>query len=474
MFQRILRFIREVISKMIKQTDIKTALRVEPAVSSEMSTALENWRLMYINKASWINDDVRPLSLPSAIASEIARSTTIEMKVEVSGSPRAKFLQQQLDQVLPMLREKIEYGAALGGMVMKPYISGGRVIVDFVAADSFVPVSFDGSGRMTAVVFVDQRQVGQDYYTRLEYHTLNGSEYTVQNLAYKSSTRDQLGMAIGLDRVQDWADLSPATTIANVRAPLFGYYRYPMANHIDPKSPLGVSCYARAADLIRDADEIYYTLVWEFESGRRAIYVDETAFEKDPDTGKLIVRDRRLYRSAGMIGGDIGEGKLFEEWSPAFREASIISGLDAVLKRIEFMCGLAYGSISDPQSVDKTATEIQASRQRSAATVVDNQKALRRSLDDLLYAIDVLTTLTPSLAQAAGRGAFEATYDFDDSLVVDRDAQRLQDRQDVTLGAMPLYRYLMNTRGLSEAEARAWIAEAQAEKQTQEPTFSET
>jgi hypothetical protein len=40
----------------------------------------------------------------------------------------------------------------------------------------------------------------------------------------------------------------------------------------------------------------------------------------------------------------------------------------------------------------------------------------------------------------------------------------MQDRQDVTIGVMPKYRYLMETRGLTQEEAMKWISEAQDEQ----------
>lgn len=466
MFQKILQFIREAWKKMIGQSDIKSVLKVDVAISQEMSDALTTWANMYTNQADWLSADIISMNLPASIAGEIARAVTIEMKVTVSGSARAKFLQEQIDRIVPLLRTRVESGCALGGMVFKPYLSNGRFAVDFVQADSMLPVSFDGSGNMTACVFADTRTVGDKYFTRLEFHRLEGTTYTVQNLAFVSSVRDQLGRQTNLSEVAEWADLNPTTTIANVQKPLFGYFRFPLANNIDRASPLGVSCYARAVNTIEQADKLYSNLVWEFESGKRAVYADEEAFDKN-DAGKPILPDRRLYRALKATGNIGEQNHLFEEWSPEFREASIMSGLDSLLKRIEFQCGLAYGTISDPNSIEKTATEIAAGRQRTQATITDCQKALQTALEDLLAAMDVLITVTPSLA--VQRGSYTTNFDFDDSLVVDSEARMAQDRQTVGMGAMPKYLFLMRNYGLDEATAKAWIAGVQSEQP--EPMF---
>jgi A118 family predicted phage portal protein len=130
------------------------------------------------------------------------------------------------------------------------------------------------------------------------------------------------------------------------------------------------------------------------------------------------------------------------------------------LKRIEVLCGLANGTLSDPETVDKTATEILSSKQRSAATVVDTQKALQKSLDELLYAMSAWCDIE-GLAPA---GVFTAEYNFDDSLVTDRDKQFSQDGQTVGMTAMPKVVFLMRNYKLTEEVAKKWLADAQAEQ----------
>jgi len=443
---------------MLGQNTLKQALRVDVAISSEMESALQIWTAMYENKASWLNADVRSLNLPAAIAGEIARATTIEMVVELSGSARAAYLQAQLDTVLGRLREQIEKGNAKGGLMMKPYPDRTGIAVDFVQADQFYPVAFDANGNITACIFADQKQIGDKWYTRLEYHRMVDGGCQITNTAYKSSSRDTLGGQVSLAEVPAWADLQPDVLIANISRPLYAYYKYPLANNVDANSPLGVSCFSRAVAQIEDADKLYSNLVWEFESGQRALYVDALAFEKDATTGKSKLPDKRLYRALNL-SGNMDDEDLFHEWSPEFREASINSGLDSILKRIEFLCGLAYGTISDPASVEKTATEIAAGKQRSQATVTDTQKALQRALDDLLYAMDVWATLNG----LAAKGGYQVVYDFDDSLVVDAEAQAAQDRQTVAMGAMPKWMFLVRNYGLDEATAKQWIADVSTE-----------
>ena len=457
MIQKILQWIREAFQKMIGQTSIKQVLHVDVTMSQPMVLALDLWCKMYENKAPWLSDEVVSLNLPSAISSEIARSATIEMKMKIDGSSRAEFLQQQMDVYIPKMRQYVEYGVAKGGLIMKPYIVGKTIAVDFVQADQFYPIAFNARGDIISCVFADQRMQHGKYFTRLEYHDMKDHSCVIKNLAYKSDSPTTLGTQVPLSSIQDWEDLAESATIQDIEKPLFAYFKYPLANNIDVTSPLGVSCYSRAVTLIEEADRQWSDLLWEFESGRRALYVDVLAFKKDSN-GRPMLPNRRLYRT---LETGSAEGEMYHEWTPSFREASILSGLDAILKKIEFACGLAYGTISDPNTEDKTATEIKISKQRTAATITDTQKTLQNALDQLLYAMDVWATL----GKLSTSGKFEATYTFDDSIVTDYEMQFTQDSKAINMQVMSKVEFRMRNYGESEEVAKKKLKDVAAEQE---------
>lgn len=437
-------------SAVIGKTTIKEKLHTEIAISAKMMTALELWSAMYENRAGWLTDEVVSTNLAAAVSSEIGRLVTIEMQVKIEGSKRADYLAEQFEKVHEHIREVVELGAAKGGIMLKPYVSGKNIAVDFIQADQFFPIAFDGNGNIISCVFVDQHVRGDKYYTRLEQHELKGTDYTVTNKAYKSDSRDVLGSEIQMTDFDLWVDIEPEATIKNIEKPLFGYFKYPMANNVDPASPLGVSCFSRAVKQIEQADVQWSDLIWEFESGRRALFVDVLAFGKDAN-GKPILPQKRLYRT---IESGSAVGEFFQEWTPTLREANILKGFDAILKQIEFLCGLAYGTISDPNTVDKTATEIKTTKQRSYSTVVDTQKALTRALDDLLYAMDVWATL----GKLAAKGKYTAVYEYDDSVIVDRSAQFTEDLRLVTSQIMSKVEFRMRNLKEDEVTAKKMLA----------------
>lgn len=457
MFDKLIGWIKRVM-KMFYKSDIKKSLNVDVAVSDEMTKAITLWGRMYDGHPPWLVDNIKSLNLPSAIASEVARLTTIEMKSEISGSARADYLNGQYQNVIDDLRKYVEYGCAKGGLVLKPYVDGGNIQIDYIQADHFMPTSFDSSGRITGAVFVDQISRNDTIYTRLEYHNLTDAGYAIKNLAFKSLNKIDLGQQIALTAIDEWASLEPEVLLTNVTVPMFAYFKVPQANTIDSRSPLGVSVYSRAVDLIEEADKQYSRLLWEFESGERALYLSDGAFRKD-DKGKPILPNKRMYH---LISSD--DSDLFEDWSPNLREQNILNGLDAILIKIEDTCGLARGTFSNPQTEAKTATELKILRQRSYATVADSQKALKKALDDLVAAMDIWCTLY----NLAPKGKYETSFEFDDSIITDRQVEFVEKQQLVTSGIMQQWEFRMWYFGETKEQAKAMVNENKPE-----PNFEE-
>lgn len=429
---------------MLNTTDVKRVFGVEAANSGDMLSHINLWMNMYTSDP-W-------LKLPSSIASEIARLTTIEMESEITGGTRAAFLNECYQQALKILRIHTEYGCAGGGMVMKPYISGDTIAIDFIQANAFTPITFDSTGRMTSAIFQNKLIKGDTYYTRLEFHKLSGNTYTVENKAFKSGDPSYLGGEIPLSSVEEWAGLTPSATLHNISRPLFAYFKVPIANVVDPSSPLGASVYSRAVGLIDEANKQFERLVWEFKSGERKLYIDDRAFRVDPETKKPALPDTRLYHALDM--GTDKEG-FFYDYSPACREAAILNGLNKILQTIEYTCGLAYGTISDPQNVDKTAEEIRASKQRSYCLVSDTQKALESALDDLIAAMDIYC----DIYGIGGTGSYNVSFSWDDSIVADRQAEFMERMQLTTAQILKPWEFRVWYLGEDEETAKAIVGD---------------
>ncbi len=424
-------------------------------LSEKMQSAIDLWTMLYKGETPYAEagETVRSLRLPKVLADELARMVTIELRTELHGSERAEFLNDTYQKLIETVRPHVENACAKGGIVFKPYVSDGKVVVDCVGAERFLPSDHDSSGKICGGAFISHIVRGGKIYTRIEWHYFTDDTYHVQNMAYVSDNKESRGRSIALSAVPEWADIEPHTTVQGLSRPLFSYFRMPFANKIDPNSPAGVSVFADAVELIEDADRQYSRLLWEFEGGELAIDADVDAlrYDKKNPNGRLASGRGRLFRRLDIPQGDKG---LYEVFSPSLRDNSLTNGLNEILIHIEDACGFARGTISKlTGTTEKTAEEIKSAKQRTYALVSDVQKALQHALEELVEAMDALC----DLYSLCPKGAVDVSFEFDDSVVCDRKSEFAEKLQLLSAGIMQPYAFRMWYFGEDEETAKAAV-----------------
>lgn len=444
----------ECISKLAAKKNLKLD---GTSVSGTMQAAIELWELMYRDRAPWVDHkEIQSAGLAAAVAAEISRLVTLEMKSEVKGSPRADYINGVYKTLLNGLREAVEYGCAKGTLVFKPYLAGKKIVVQCCQADGFFPISFDSNKNILQCAFTEQISKGREIYTRVEIHSLENGKVIVRNYAYMSRTGANLGTEVSLKSIDQWKDIEPEATLEGTDRLLIGVFKVPLANTVDIDSPLGMSVFGRAVQRIKMADKRWSQIDWEYDSKETAIHLATSLlkYDKANDKFEYPAGRKRLYRTVEYNTG-AADKPFMEPFSPDIRDESYYHGLNQLLRRIEFDCCLAYGTLSDAQNVDKTAEEIKASKQRSYAAVTDIQQALQRALVDTVDAIDYWV----SIGKLASEGKYSASFEWADSILADEEKERAQDRQDVSMGALPLWQYRMKWYGEDETTAKKMVAQ---------------
>lgn len=432
-------WVRALFGKLNKETTpagtIEKEFGVQPAASRKMEDNINLWWSLYTNHPPWESCDVRPLGLPGAIGRELARHALTEFSVAVSGSARAEYINRQIQLAAAKFGINLELGLCLGGVCLKPYPDNGRVLVDAFTT-KFTPTRFDGTGKAIGGVFEsDPVRQGDYWFVKLEYHDLQTREdgsavYVVENKAFRSGSGGGTGAQVPLDSVKAWAGLSDREELERLDGPLFAYFKPPSANHIEPSSSLGVSVYSGpVVDLIWQADEQWQQLRREYKTGKRRMLIDRAVMDASQ-------ADDEIYEYGVFSNKD-----FFQFINPEIRDDPLYNGFQRILQRIEFNVGLAFGTISDPQSVEKTATEILAAKQRQFVTEKAIQAAFQSTLDDLIYAMDAWC----DLARLAPAGAYSVDYNWGDGVLDDPETKR----QDMAMGLS-----LLNASIISPVEYR--------------------
>lgn len=438
-----------------------------------------------VNNASTASQSANFNQFSRYNTSQFHPQATVKELVPKGPTQRAEYLNKiYKNKLLRKLRREIEYGIALGGLVVKPYVVVNKpkeeiessdntltldaskidkadIEFDYVLANAFYPLAFNGSGDIVEAAFI-QKKVDKEYtYSRLEHHKYANHRVTVTNMAFRSTANvhsdNDLGQEVPLTSVPEWQDIQPVTYIDNVDRLLFAYFKMPEANTIDMYSPLGVSGFDKAKKLIEDADIQYSRLLWEYEGGELAIDIDRDAlrdyYTRDSQGNQVIKTtmghlQQRLYRPVDLTA----EGDTYNQYAPQLRDNSYISGLNTILMHIEDVTGLSRGTISEVDIAEaRTATELKILKQRSYQANAEIQKAIQDCLDDVIYIMDVLC----DLYDITPKGEYEVSYEWDDSILVDVDTE---------LGKRMT---LMDKGIMSKEEVRMWYM-GETEKQAKE------
>lgn len=432
---------------MININQVANALNIDVVESAEMKRNLLDWKDMYLNQSSWIKKRVESLELPSSIASEFSRLTLAEFKATLNN----KTLDNQFQKLITKLNTSVEVACAFGGVLFKPYNSNGIVLTDVVRQLDFIPISYN-QDELISVVCPEYIVKGKDIYTRLEYHIYNQSEctHTVQNMCFHSKAINDLGKKCDLKEVPEWSNILDFKVYPNVDRPLFSYFKMPFANNIDRNSPLGVSVFSKAKNLIKQADIHWERILWEFESSECAIDATEDIFRYNESGQPILPKGReRMFRTYDLQT----TGQPFiETFSPDIRDTSLFNGLNRIFQRIEFNCGLAYGTLSDISSVEKTAEEIKTSKQRSYTNVCAIQKNLENSLNDLAYIYRYYNQYYNGLSSNV-----ELTCTFGDSVLEDTEKEYQRRLQMVNSGILSKEKFVSWYFNCDETEASKYM-----------------
>lgn len=427
MFDNLTNWLKGVMGRMFGYQQMKNIAGRDITMTKPMIDAINGWKDMIDGRAGWIDEDkgITSLKIEAGICREFADIALGEMEASVDNDR----LNEAFKNAIRDLNENLQDGLALGSFIIKPL---GENRSEFVTADKFVPVSFDDEGKPSDIMFFTRKKVGENnYYTKVERHYFDeNGNLVISNKCYHASTESTIGNPCDLAEVSEWADIEPEPiTYPGMNKNDYGYFRVPLKNRVDG-SACGVSIYAEAVSAIRKADIQYGRLDWEYSSGERAVHVDERALRRKDGRIKLPEGKQRLYRGLNL---EQNQGELYKEYSPAMRDEAYIRGLEKAYRNIEFIVGLAYGDLSDASEVDKTATEVRASKQRKYNRVNAIQENLRDCLSDFVDALAFYNELYTT--------KYEFSCTFNDSILTDEETEREQDRKDVAMGVMSLTEY---------------------------------
>ncbi|MCI7768414.1 MAG: phage portal protein [Oscillospiraceae bacterium] len=257
---------------------------------------------------------------------------------------------------------------ALGGAAIKVYIEGGRVSLDLVSAEDFIPT---GSGRcgicegiFRSAFLRDGRQM-----VLFEKHGMTNGHAVIDRRLFE--IRNGGGYSeIPLDEV--FEGLTEHSDIPGMDVPMFTYFRPAGDNNLSDNPLLGLSCFANCSDTLKALDIAFDSFSREFVLGRKRIIVPSSCIRTvvDPDSGRIsryFDADDEVYQA---LKCDEEQDLKITDNTCELRVSEHVDAINALLDILCFQVGLSSGTLSFNSSGGlKTAAEIKSMETRTEITM---------------------------------------------------------------------------------------------------------
>jgi A118 family predicted phage portal protein len=350
--------------------------------------------------------------------------------------------------------EHIEKSFASGMGYLVEYIDGEDVSVKMIDAGFAFPIMWTGK-KITAIVEHNAWVVGDYTFTWLVWHLPQNGNYVVINELYKGAkagvATGELGEQIDLNSFDQTAGLEPIAVHEGME-PAFQVIRPNSANNTEYMEPFGMSVFSNALKTIKNLDERYDEYDKEFKLGKRRVIVGNEALrwdinEKGEGTTRFFDANDQIFQ--GMMMTE----ELIKVIDFQLRSQPYIESINFDLNVLAMKTGFSSGQFTFTESGLKTATEVISSKSKTFRRKAKHEILLKDALVKMVRAIvDLYNQLGNSLPTD-----YEVKIHFNDSIIIDDDKERTEDRKDVAEGNMPKIEYLKRRFKLNDTEAQKWL-----------------
>jgi len=323
-----------------------------------------------------------------------------------------------------------------------------RIKLNYISAEMIIPLSVD-NGKITEVAFSSEQIIRGKKYIVLELHTIENGSYVIRNYRFENENGYLKPAELQKGIVKK------INTGNNI--PWFAIVEPNIENDIEYSNGLGISVLHGALDSLKAVDLCFNNFCSDFYLGAKKIFMKKDLCETDAD-GTTIAPDdvnQHLFTFVEMPLTDDGKSMLLQEFNPELRTEENTKGIQSALDYLSFKAGLGNKHYQFNSGSIVTATQYTG----------DKQDLIQNAHKHYIVVEDFLLSLIRSIIHI-GKNVIGADVDedtkieivFDKSVIIDENAERMQDAQDMRDGVMPKWEYRMKWYGDTEDEARAIIS----------------
>ena len=335
-----------------------------------------------------------------------------QVEITVDGEDYQNYINEQLNAngFWKNIPELLSNAYALGGCAVKVFASERKPKIDYVHADKFAPLGWNGrevyDGAFVSVIVRDGK-----YYTLVERQSKGKVEYKL----YRSDSSDALGTSVPLSEL--YGDLPPETVYEGVDIPMFAYFKPSVSNNCEYDTPLGMSIYGNALDTLKALDVAFDSFSREFILGKKRIIVPASCLQDVTDSDGNFVRyfDANDEAFVAFNAEDVDNFKITDN-TVELRVEEHIKAINALLNILCFQVGLSAGSLSfDAVQGVKTATEVVSQDSKTQRTIRSNKNLLTEMIENVVHSLIALGVWLGDIH----KHEYQVTVGWQDNVVVD-------------------------------------------------------
>lgn len=443
--------------------EIAAAFGQEFSGNPYYSDCIDKWRRIYRDDPEWRQTakgglfsrgkrQLLRLNMAKVLCDNLAALTFSEQCEITLDSPE---YQEYINDALnangfwKQLPELLSKSYAMGGAVLKCYLSDGKPRIDYITADRFVPVSWDGSGVQSGILSGTYTK-DRDYYHLLEFMQPGRSEFRLFRAASDSEVGEKCPLA------EMFPGLSEEIEYAGGK-PVFAYFRPFVSNNSDYDTPLGMSVYANCTDTLRALDTVFDSFQREFILGKKRIIVPSSCVQTiiDPEKAEPVRYFDADDEAFIALRHEDGENLKITDNTTELRIEQHVSAINAYLNILCMQTGLSAGTFSfDVQQGMKTATEIISQESKTARTVKNNKNLLTEAIETVVHALVQLGVMSSAVSQQE----YSVTVGWNDNIIIDDNTLIDNNIKLVSAGLKSKVKAIMEVQKCDEATAREELA----------------
>ncbi len=341
-------------------------------------------------------EDIRRINYNSIFANKLSNYVANESTVYLDAdNKRAELLKNTVEKVDKVKKRIVNRMLGTGGVVLVPYVYNDEILFNIIPQSRLSINEIHGEKITNATILADVKTVKEAHLTHTYYRWQN--EMVVGNtLVISQKYTDENGGEIRKPDV--YSDIKKdEIKIPNVDRVLFGYFKSPIDNR-KTVDYYGVPITYGCGSTINEIYEVLEQIKREYHLKEAFVGADSTMFN-----GKDALPLNGLYRKV-----DSGDDNFWEVFDPAIRDSSYYARLQELYERLEKEVGTSKGVLSNPETINATATEIKRSMYDTFTIVGDARQQFEKAMEDFVYACNVYA----NYYNLSPMGEYELTYDW--------------------------------------------------------------